>query len=533
MSAKDTEGNAYTESPFGNYSAREFSKEKKMNDEAKRLSRGRAGANLNEFCRSIGAARWTSHSTGVGASADRNAESAGAEVWVKTSTRAMRIGEGSSEVAGATNIPTRLNDTEKGARCQKLLEFKRIPQQHSFGGWAEDGVGLAAIAGGVGRGSRRRRKGLSNGLQKIKRWLQRVCDIPMELTKNCTSIVPASQSRPKRTIYSAGATDEFRVVKDVVRVGIAVWSRTRLTPGPTNIPGEAVTLPSAQFHISALPFQSPPPHEETARSARGSAPDIRHATDTRRRRDKRRRESTAPACCISHFGRSALSVRTASDARPNLGIGHARARGWPYELQITGHKPARIKSVVRSGEDGMQDGDTTAKIRMETPPRSMGAINFGWEGMGTASRRGRGTAMRKASRLGGQPKMRARGGDAPKYLHLIFLTGARRRGMGGMASCVGTSIRTGSRECAGAQDAQGARSTHAPRANYDQLRRTRRGTTAHADCGTVASALDALIGGSTAGEGREGTHQGDGYGEAVPNLSVVASGLQITSIALS
>ncbi|KAJ7697433.1 hypothetical protein B0H17DRAFT_1177664 [Mycena rosella] len=85
-----------------------------------------------------GIASWTSHSNGVGESADGNTVRAGA--WVKSKR--------SSEVAGATNILTRLNDTEKGARCQRLPEFKRIPQQHSFGGL---GGGWSRADGDCGR----------------------------------------------------------------------------------------------------------------------------------------------------------------------------------------------------------------------------------------------------------------------------------------------------------------------------------------------------------------------------------------------
>ncbi|KAJ7676370.1 hypothetical protein B0H17DRAFT_1238123 [Mycena rosella] len=193
-SAKDTEGNAYTESPLGNYSAREFSKEKKMNDEAKPKVNQKSWAHGNGIQRArlkgldgwkgepkrrnpsemkiliivlactIGRAvpqrdglchlqkilsdnnRASAQRAGRaiasvwGQVADRNAESAGAEVWVKTSMGAMKICKGSSEVAGAKNMPTRLNSSEKGTRCQKRLEFKRISQEHGFGllggGWS-------------------------------------------------------------------------------------------------------------------------------------------------------------------------------------------------------------------------------------------------------------------------------------------------------------------------------------------------------------------------------------------------------------
>ncbi|KAJ7697365.1 hypothetical protein B0H17DRAFT_1130352 [Mycena rosella] len=49
--------------------------------------------------------------------------------------------------------------------------------------------GPGATTAGVGRGSRTRRRRLPKGLQEIKRWLQRVCDIPMEWTKSCMTIV--------------------------------------------------------------------------------------------------------------------------------------------------------------------------------------------------------------------------------------------------------------------------------------------------------------------------------------------------------
>ncbi|KAJ7697405.1 hypothetical protein B0H17DRAFT_1177656 [Mycena rosella] len=190
------------------------------------------------------------------------------------------------------------------------------------------------------------------------------------------------------------------------------------------------------------------------------------------------------------------------------------------EHAVPSTKPSTNQCVPACGYDSQdRDGDAAATDGAMSLAIGMGMrwdgydVEGGVEGTGTcrissvcasvANGDEESFAIRRSAEDAGERR------DAPTYLHLIFHTGTRRRGTVEMAA----------RECVGAQDAQGARSTHAPHANYDQLRRTRRGTTTHADCGTVASELDALIGGSTAGEGREGTHQGDGYGEAVPNFS--------------